>query len=396
MNKYKLEEITTQIYDGKHGDCKNDINSGCYFISVKDINSYEIDYNNARQISKEDFDINYARTKLENGDTIYANTGDTIGKSIYIKNNKLAEKTSFQKSVAVIKPNKEKVEPRYLFYLLQYMTPQLRNAATGSSQKNLLLSTMRDFDVKIHDRNIQIKISNILGKIDDKIINNYHINNNLEELMKTIYQRWFIEFEFPNEEGKPYKSNGGKLVYNDILKREIPKTWKAKKIKDITDVVTGKEDANFSISNGKYKFFTCSQDVLLCDKYKFDGKSVLIAGNGDFNVKHYTGKFNAYQRTYVLIPNDEKFYSQMYICALSKIEAFKKGSNGSIIKFIKKSDVENIDILEPDNNKILEELNKILIAIENNQEENDKLNSLKEFLLPLLMSGQINVDDIEI
>ena len=70
----------------------------------------------------------------------------------------------------------------------------------------------------------------------------------------------------------------------------------------LTNIVTGKEDANFSSPNGKYSFFTCSSNTLKCDEYAFNASSILIAGNGEFNVKHYTGKFNAYQRTYVLIP----------------------------------------------------------------------------------------------
>ena len=76
---------------------------------------------------------------------------------------------------------------------------------------------------------------------------------------------------------------------------------------NLATVVTGKEDANFSVPNGKYKFFTCSNTPLSCDEYVFDSSSILIAGNGDFNVKHYSGKFNAYQRTYVLTP-DKKYF----------------------------------------------------------------------------------------
>lgn len=181
MLNCKLKDITEQIYDGKHGDCQNEYNSGYYFISVKDMREYGIDYKNARQITKNDFESNYLRTRLEKGDTIYANTGDTIGKSLYIKDDdKMAKYTSFQKSIAVLKPN-DKVYPRYLFYLLQYLTPQLRNAATGSSQKNLLLSTMRDFNISIHDKKNQLKLITILEKIDDKISNNIQINNNLVE-----------------------------------------------------------------------------------------------------------------------------------------------------------------------------------------------------------------------
>lgn len=179
MRPVTLQEITTSIFDGKHGDCVDLPGSGLYFISVKDLKEYDIDYSNAREITPEDFAQNYLRTSLENGDTIYANTGDTIGKSLFVERNNLADKTSFQKSVAVLKPNAEMVEPRYLYYLLKYETPRLRQAATGSGQKNLLLSTMRDFETRIHDRETQSKIVAVLGCIDQKIHTNLSINDNL-------------------------------------------------------------------------------------------------------------------------------------------------------------------------------------------------------------------------
>ena len=119
--KVKLGEITKSIFDGKHGDCKNEDGSGVYFISVKDLTEYDINYENAREITLKDFKENYSRTNLENGDTIYANTGDTIGKSIFVNNNNLVNKTSFQKSVAVIKPDTTYIDSRYLFYLLKYI-----------------------------------------------------------------------------------------------------------------------------------------------------------------------------------------------------------------------------------------------------------------------------------
>ena len=164
LTKITLGQIATSIYDGKHGDCEDQAGSGCYFISVKDLH---------------EFTQNYTRTNLENGDTIYANTGDTIGKSLFVKDNPLVYKTSFQKSVAIVKPNTDYVEPRYLYYLMKYETPRLRQASTGSGQKNLLLSTMRDFETFIHDREAQKKIVAVLGCIDDKIRCNNRINDNL-------------------------------------------------------------------------------------------------------------------------------------------------------------------------------------------------------------------------
>ena len=179
MRSVKLSDITTSIFDGKHGDCIDCPGSGLYFISVKDLTDFDIDYSSAREIDVKDFRQNYVRTSLENGDTIYANTGDTIGKSIFVCNNPLVSCTSFQKSVAVVKPNTSFVEPRYLYYLMKYDTPRLRKAATGSGQKNLLLSTMRDFPTQIHCLDYQKKIANVLGCIDDEIKNNSLINDNL-------------------------------------------------------------------------------------------------------------------------------------------------------------------------------------------------------------------------
>ena len=179
MKYMKLKDITLSIFDGKHGDCKDKKGSGLYFISVKDLREHDIDYSSAREIDEIDFEQNYKRTNLEEGDTIYANTGDTIGKSVFVKDNPLVLKTSFQKSVAIVKPDTSVVEPRYLYYLLKSETPRLRKAATGSGQKNLLLSTMRDFDVSIFERDVQKKVSKVLGFIDDKIKANNAINDNL-------------------------------------------------------------------------------------------------------------------------------------------------------------------------------------------------------------------------
>ncbi len=180
------------------------------------------------------------------------------------------------------------------------------------------------------------------------------------------------------------------MVYNEKIKREIPEGWKIGKCKDIVEVITGKEDANFSSPNGKYKFFTCSQDISLCDIPKFKGSAVLIAGNGDFNVKHYTGEFNAYQRTYVLIPNEIKYYGLLYISALYKVKSFHKGSNGSIVKFITKGDIEDIELIMPNNNKLLDKLNQYIFTIEKIKEENEELTKLRDELLPLLMNGQVS------
>ena len=197
-----------------------------------------------------------------------------------------------------------------------------------------------------------------------------HINDNLYKSAETKYNYWFNQL-------------------NDSL----PAGWIRKSVHELLTVTTGREDANFSTDNGIYPFFTCSSDTLCCDTPAFEGHAILIAGNGDFNVKHYTGKFNAYQRTYVLIPNESIYYGAIYFAASQSIRKFKAGSNGSIVKFITKGDVENISIVIPDKNGYFEELNQYLISIEANNQEINTLTSLRNWLLPLLMNGQATIAD---
>ena len=116
----RLENICHLITDGKHGDCQNEDDSGYFFISAKDINNGEIQYDNARQITQEDFLETHKRTRLEPLDILVTNSG-TIGRVAIAKDVETTAKTTFQKSVAILKPVKERVHPRWLFY---YVSPK--------------------------------------------------------------------------------------------------------------------------------------------------------------------------------------------------------------------------------------------------------------------------------
>lgn len=232
MNKYTLDDLTLNLIDGKHGGCDEKKNSGYYFISVKDLKPFYIDYSDAKQISKEDFLQCDKRTKLEDGDTIYANSGDTIGKSVFIENEKNVNCTTFQKSVAILKPNQELIYPKYLYYLMKYETPRLRRLASGSAQKNLLLDTMKKLDVEIPDLGGQKKIIDVLNPFDDLIKHNISEINYIQDYLEKIYNYWFVQFNFPNENQKEYLKNGGLLEYNGKMKINIPVGWKVENLFD--------------------------------------------------------------------------------------------------------------------------------------------------------------------
>ena len=297
----------------------------------------------------------------------------------------------FPDSVIGLTVNDKIANYHYVEYLLQYYKKIIQKQSNGTSQENINLETFEQVLFDIPSLKEQDNISHVLYTLDKKITLNNKINNELEQMAKTLYDYWFVQFDFPDEKGRPYKSANGKMVYNEVLKREIPVGWKVKNIKDLCNVVTGKEDANFATSNGKYAFFTCGDDVLKCDSYAFEGKAVLVAGNGNFNVKYYEGCFNAYQRTYVLIPKNTNYIGVMYKSLIDSIKLFTQGANGSIVKFITKGDIENTKVIIPDNTNLLYSLNLCLSKIDTLKNETKHLAYLRDFLLPLLMNGQVSV-----
>ena len=213
--------------------------------------------------------------------------------------------------------------PKYVYYLLKYILKMSIDGKDKSTVPGVDRNVLHQMEIPFcQDIKEQKELIRILEKLDERIDLNRKINDNLQQQLCLIYENMMCKAQYGNIEG----------TFTVASK--------------LTDVVTGKEDANFASPNGKYKFFTCSNDTLNCDEYVFDSSAILIAGNGDFNVKHYSGKFNAYQRTYVLIP-DHQYYGLLYFASLYQINSFKSASSGSIVKFITKGDIENIPVFIP-------------------------------------------------
>ena len=287
---------------------------------------------------------------------------------------------------------KEGQDLTYLYYVLKSLN--LNSKQIGSSQPLITQSMLKDMVVDIEiDIEKQKKIANSISIIDQKIQINNQINQELEAMAKTIYDYWFVQFDFPDQNGKPYKSSGGKMVYHPELKREIPEGWGVARL-DQLQIATGKRDANFGTENGKYDFWTTANSPIKADEFSFEGKAILIAGNGNFYVNFTDGKFEAYQRTYVIQSEDENMLIFMYMACLQSVEKLRKGSNGSIIKYITIGDVNNI--ASPYNKKVVDEFVRIysplIDLISKNKRQNQELTKLRDWLLPMLMNGQVKVE----
>lgn len=157
-------------------------------------------------------------------------------------------------------------------------------------------------------------------------------------------------------------------------------------------IITGKKDANVA-RGGQYPFFSCSQGISYTDAYSFEGNAILLAGNGDFNVKTYNGKFEAYQRTYVLIPNNEYRLGFLYYAIKHFLSVITAGDRGSVIKYITKGDIENLNLYMPDDESDFELFNQFVSNTAQNNAEIERLTETRDTLLPKLMSGELSVID---
>ena len=218
-NSKNLGDLCSLITDGKHGDCINEDNSGNYFISCKDVKDGRINYENARQIAHGDFTETHRRTDLSPGDILLTNSG-TIGRLAIAPDDEKTPRTTFQKSVAILKPLRDKITSHFLYYSLVTDQIGLINAAGGAAQKNLLLGELRRFLIKVPSLSVQNEITSILSAYDDLIENNRRRMALLEEAARQLYREWFVRLRFPGHE-------------HTRITDGVPEGWKSKTLGDL-------------------------------------------------------------------------------------------------------------------------------------------------------------------
>ncbi|GHP88577.1 hypothetical protein VN0264_01940 [Helicobacter pylori] len=286
----------------------------------------------------------------------------------------------------------KKLDPNYLYYYITQdkITHYLQRIAEcgTSSYPSITPLDFLNIKIKLYPLETQQKIARTLSVLDQKIENNHKINELLHKILELLYEQYFVRFDFLDENNKPYQTSGGKMKFSKELNRLIPNDFEVKTLGELTQLKVGNKNANHSSNQGKYPFFTCSNNTLRCETYQFEGKHIIISGNGNFYVTHYDGKFDAYQRTYVVNPNNPNHYVLIYLFVKSYTNYLRLQSRGSIIKFITKSDIENIKIVLP-NLKTYAKWNNVLKMIENNNQSTQTLTALRDFLLPLLLKQQV-------
>ncbi len=297
---------------------------------------------------------------------------------------------------------------KFMHYVFTYIRNSIQNSVTGSIQDNINIDYLSQLDFKVPPKSYQDKVVGVLGTIDEKIDTNTRICTELEAMAKTLYDYWFTQFDFPNAEGKPYCSSGGEMVWNDQLKRKIPKGWSAGQLSDIANITMGQSPSGDTYNeNGSGTIFYqgCTDfGTRFPVPRVYTSAPTRFAKAGDIlmSVRAPVGTLNIAMEDCCigrgLAALNSKFGSQLHL--LYTLSGFKQlfdvmDGNGTTFGSITKDTLFEMKVVIPrrDQIKSFEEMvqpieQKIRVA----EQENRELTKLRDWLLPMLMNGQATVE----
>ncbi|OOF38771.1 restriction endonuclease [Rodentibacter mrazii] len=323
--------------------------------------------------------------------------GITIGRSGTVGIPHLLRKNFFPHNTALFVKDFKGNDVEYIYYLLKYL--DLGNRKSGSGVPTMNRNHLHPLKIKAYRDFIeQQKIANILSTLDRKISLNQQINQKLESMAKQLYDYWFVQFDFPDENGKPYKSSGGEMVWCEVLKREVPKRWE-------------------SIELGK--FVSIKKGVLITEKTaNLKGNIKVVSAGVSFSYFHDQSNYDSFTITVSASGANAGFVNfwreEIWACDCTAIRGDSLASTIITLEFLKSiqeyiyqqargsaqphvypKDLETLVMINPADS-ILDKFQNIVEPINNKiavyGQETQKLTQLRDFLLPMLMNGQIFVE----
>lgn len=426
MNQYKLKDVAIS-QTGPFGSQLHEedyVANGIPIVTVEHLGDIGFTTQNLPMVSEKDA-CRLKKYCLKKGDIVFSRVG-SIDRNVYTKEDQ--EGWLFSGRCIRVRCDITKVNPRYLsfYFKLPSFKQMMFNRSVGATMPSLNTDIMDDLPLLLLNRNEQDKVSKILGGIDDKIENNNTIVAQLESLAKTIYDYWFVQFDFPDENGRPYKSSGGKMVWNERLQREIPDGWRVEQLRNLivnergisynsSNIETGMgvpmiNLASFNPGDGKYKASGLKYyqgkypdkkklkpyDLIMCNtqqtKINFYtdiiGRAMLVPDiyDGDVVFSHHVTVIRAtddYLKYYLLFLFNSDYFHKY-------ISGYTYGTNILSLIF----DGVNNYITEIPDAIVLKKFAHIILNVYRKKseiiKENQQLASLRDFLLPLLMNGQVS------
>ena len=396
MNEFitvKLKDIST-IYNGKTPSTSDENNFGgnIPWVTPRDLSNLKTQYINKgeRNISLQGFEA-IGGKYLPKG-TILLSSRAPIG-LLAIANNPLTTNQGFKNIVC----DGEKIDYLYLYYLLKDKVLDIENLGSGTTFKEVSKNILEDFSIKIHKNlKTQQSIAAVLAALDKKIALNKQTNTRLEEMAKTLYDYWFVQFDFPDANGKPYKSSGGKMVFDETLKREIPKGWEVKSLGEIADLYQPATLSEKELKkNGQFLVYGANGIIGKYNQFNHENPVVAVACRGNS-----CGAINITQpkswitgNAMVVNPKNKNMCID-YIKNTLLVNNLDKVISGSAQPQITRTNFAPLKVILP-SEALLKLYSDIVNSMFNKRinqiQQNAKLTQLRDFLLPMLMNGQVSV-----
>lgn len=424
MNKkeyIKLGDSDILIIDGDRGNnypSKADFyqKEFCLFLDAKNITDSGFNFNEKHFINKEK-DQKLRKGKLKRNDIVMMTRGSIGNVAIYDKSVPY-DNIRINSGMVIFRCQKD-YDAKFLYYMLKshFVRKQINDLMSGSVQKQLPVSFIKE--IKLLKPNTNINIG-LISHIDARIKNNNKINDILGKMAKTIYDYYFLQFEFPCKKSTTYKASGGEMVWSEKIKGEIPKGWQVITLKDcIKHINTGLNPRhNFELGKGSIKYVTVKNlttngniDFSGCDvideaarkivhnRSNISKNDILFASIAPLGrcviVKEDPVDWDINESVFCIRPDFQKVsteYLYSYFMSDYFIKKAEHSSTGSIFSGIRITTLEEMPILIPNKEVIDQFTNQVSNLFEmkyNKEQENEKLISLRNFLLPLLMNEQV-------
>ena len=394
-NKVKLYEICDDLSDGLHAAPLFNPDGEYLFVNAINLeNGYIVDTGDGKRADYSE----YVKYKIDlNKRTILYSIDGTIGKIAKYR----GEKVILGKGACYIKL-KESVNADYIYYLLQSALFQgyLKSMTTGSTIHHISLETMRNFLFELPPRDVQDCIAGVLSTLDAKIDNNIHLCAELEAMAKTLYDYWFVQFDFPDENGKPYRTSGGAMEWCQEMGREVPKGWKVRRLPEVSSVQYGfpLSTEQFSSTGNRVvrirdiidNSYSALTNEAVGNEYFTQEGDLLVGMDGNFQMNYWTRSGDIVNQRITRIRKTVipimliKMQIQPYITA--KIDTVARSTVGHLGD----ADFSERYVLVPESLDI-EIFDAYLSKIISLRKESQELSDLRDWILPMLMNGQARI-----
>ena len=423
MSEWKfltLKEAELEFIDGDRGvnyPKKSELlpEGDCVFLNTGNVRQNSFDFSNLDFITKEKDNL-LRNGKLQRDDIVLTTRG-TVGNVALYSQEVPFSNIRINSGMVIIRVNKNFWHPYfiYLFFQSHLFKKQISRLISGSAQPQLPISILETVNIPQLTLDEQKEIIFNIKSIDQKIQINNQINQELEAMAKTLYDYWFVQFDFPDENGKPYKSSGGKMVYNDQLKREIPEGWGVAKVEDIAQTGSGGTPKSTNVSyysNGEIPWINSgeleqtvitstsnyiTEEGLNNSSAKlFPSGTILVAMYGATagKVSFLTFEASTNQAICAIMLNDIRMRYYLKNVIEDLYQYLVKLSTGSARDNLSQDMIKNIKVVIPSNDildRYYDFSNNIIKEITKKQQENEQLTQLRDWLLPMLMNGQVKV-----